>query len=63
MVGFLPLLETLHRYYLLPVPNCLYVDQGVVSLILVMPQFREAYPQVDPSHPGYGFNTVRTLDP
>jgi hypothetical protein len=32
-------------------------DQGVISLILVMPQFRDHYPEVDPSHPHYGFNT------
>lgn len=32
-------------------------DQGVISLILVMPQFRSQYPKVDPSAAHYGFNT------
>lgn len=32
-------------------------DQGVISLILVMPQFRDQYPEVAPSHPHSGFNT------
>lgn len=32
------------------------VDQGVISLILVMPQFRSQYPEVDPQSPNYGFN-------
>jgi sugar porter (SP) family MFS transporter len=32
-------------------------DQGVISLILVMPQFRTQYPQVDAAARHYGFNT------
>ncbi|RDW78677.1 uncharacterized protein DSM5745_05529 [Aspergillus mulundensis] len=32
-------------------------DQGVISLILVMQQFRDYYPEVAPEHPRYGFNT------
>ncbi|KAI1455137.1 general substrate transporter [Annulohypoxylon moriforme] len=32
-------------------------DQGVISLILTMPQFREQFPEVDPSNARYGFNT------
>ena len=32
-------------------------DQGVISLILVMPQFRSQYPQCSPTSPHYGFNT------
>ncbi|KAK7903660.1 hypothetical protein LTR67_001680 [Exophiala xenobiotica] len=32
-------------------------DQGVISLILVMPQFQAQYPEVAPSHAHYGFNT------
>ncbi|KAJ5675955.1 hypothetical protein N7462_008852 [Penicillium macrosclerotiorum] len=31
-------------------------DQGVISLILVMPQFTVQFPQVDESNPHYGFN-------
>lgn len=32
-------------------------DQGVISLILVMPAFHSQYPQTDPSAAHYGFNT------
>lgn len=32
-------------------------DQGVISLILVMPQFIDQFPEVDKSAPRYGFNT------
>lgn len=32
-------------------------DQGVIALILVMPQFRQQYPRVDPAAPHYGFDT------
>ena len=32
-------------------------DQGVITLILTMPQFRGYYPEVSPDHPSYGFNT------
>ncbi|CAH0051912.1 unnamed protein product [Clonostachys solani] len=32
-------------------------DQGVISLILTMPQFQEYFPEVSPGHPSYGFNT------
>jgi MFS family permease len=32
-------------------------DQGVISLILVMPQFLEQYPEVSASNPHQGFNT------
>lgn len=32
-------------------------DQGVISLILTMPQFRGQFPEVAPEHPSYGFNT------
>lgn len=32
-------------------------DQGVISLILTMPQFHGAFPEVAPGHPHYGFNT------
>lgn len=32
-------------------------DQGVISLILTMPQFREHFPEISPEHPSYGFNT------
>ena len=32
-------------------------DQGVISLILTMPQFRGRFPEVSPEHPSYGFNT------
>ncbi|CAG7924833.1 unnamed protein product [Penicillium olsonii] len=32
-------------------------DQGVISLILVMPQFIDQFPQVDPDAPKYGFHT------
>lgn len=32
-------------------------DQGVISIILTMPQFREQFPEVSPGHPRYGFNT------
>lgn len=32
-------------------------DQGVISIILTMTQFREQYPETDPDHPHYGFNT------
>lgn len=31
-------------------------DQGVISLILVMPQFHEQYPETAPGHHRYGFN-------
>lgn len=33
-------------------------DQGVVSLILTMSQFRKAYPETAPGSPGYGFHVV-----
>lgn len=33
------------------------IDQGVISIILVMTQFREQFPKVSPDHPSYGFNT------
>ena len=32
-------------------------DQGVISIILTMTQFREQYPETDLEHPHYGFNT------
>lgn len=32
-------------------------DQGVISLILVMPQFQDAYAEVHPDAHNYGFNT------
>lgn len=32
-------------------------DQGVISLILVMPQFHQTFPEVAPGHSHYGFNT------
>lgn len=32
-------------------------DQGVISLILTMPQFHDAFPEVAPGHRRYGFNT------
>ncbi|EOO01019.1 putative mfs monosaccharide transporter protein [Phaeoacremonium minimum UCRPA7] len=32
-------------------------DQGVISLILTMPQFHEHFPEVAPGHSRYGFNT------
>ena len=32
-------------------------DQGVISLILVMPQFQHEYPKVATTAPHYGFNT------
>ncbi|OJJ59171.1 hypothetical protein ASPSYDRAFT_150895 [Aspergillus sydowii CBS 593.65] len=32
-------------------------DQGVISLILVMDQFRETYPETSPDSPRYGFHT------
>ncbi|KAL2410963.1 High-affinity glucose transporter [Exophiala dermatitidis] len=32
-------------------------DQGVISLILTMPQFHDHFPQVAPGHAHYGFNT------
>ncbi|KAF9884617.1 hypothetical protein FE257_001439 [Aspergillus nanangensis] len=31
-------------------------DQGVISLILVMEQFHQQFPQTAPGHPRYGFN-------
>ncbi|KAL4898071.1 MFS monosaccharide transporter [Aspergillus ambiguus] len=31
-------------------------DQGVISIILVMSQFREQFPKTDPDNPHYGFN-------
>ena len=31
-------------------------DQGVISLILVMPQFHEQFPKIAPGAPHYGFN-------
>ncbi|KAH7009926.1 general substrate transporter [Ilyonectria destructans] len=31
-------------------------DQGVISIILVMEQFHEYFPETAPGHPGYGFN-------
>ncbi|KAJ6185737.1 hypothetical protein N7519_007038 [Penicillium mononematosum] len=31
-------------------------DQGVISLILVMPQFIDQFPEIDTDAPGYGFN-------
>lgn len=31
-------------------------DQGVISLILVMPQFRTQFPETSPEAPRYGFN-------
>src|SRR5690349_7907610 len=30
-------------------------DQGVISIINVMPQFHKQYPEVDPANPGSGF--------
>jgi MFS family permease len=33
------------------------LDQGVISLILTMPAFREQFPEIAPNAPGYGFNT------
>ncbi|KAI1086675.1 hypothetical protein F5B19DRAFT_122280 [Rostrohypoxylon terebratum] len=33
-------------------------DQGVISLILTMPQFRERFPEVNPDNARYGFNTA-----
>ncbi|CAG9973773.1 unnamed protein product [Clonostachys byssicola] len=32
-------------------------DQGVISIILVMDQFRATFPEIDPGHSSYGFNT------
>ncbi|KAL1866184.1 hypothetical protein Daus18300_006848 [Diaporthe australafricana] len=32
-------------------------DQGVVSLILTLPQFHQQFPEIAPGHPRYGFNT------
>lgn len=32
-------------------------DQGVISIINVMPQFHQQYPEVDPKHSGSGFYT------
>lgn len=32
------------------------LDQGVISLILVMPQFHEQYPETAPGAARYGFN-------
>lgn len=32
-------------------------DQGVVSLILTLPQFHAVFPEIAPGHPRYGFNT------
>lgn len=32
-------------------------DQGVISLILVMPQFHDEFPEVAPGAAHYGFNT------
>ncbi|CAI7636566.1 unnamed protein product [Penicillium manginii] len=32
-------------------------DQGVISLILVMPQFVDQFPEVDKNAPSYGFHT------
>ncbi|KAF4836103.1 High-affinity glucose transporter [Colletotrichum siamense] len=32
-------------------------DQGVISIILVMPQFHDQFPETSPDHPRYGFNT------
>lgn len=31
-------------------------DQGVISLILTMPQFHETFPEISPGHSRYGFN-------
>lgn len=31
-------------------------DQGVISIVNVMPQFYAAYPEVSPGYPGSGFN-------
>lgn len=33
-----------------------HLDQGVISIILVMDQFHNAYPETRPGSPGYGFN-------
>lgn len=33
-----------------------YPDQGVISLILVMPQFIDQFPEVGPTYPHHGFN-------
>ncbi|OAP61254.1 hypothetical protein AYL99_03455 [Fonsecaea erecta] len=33
-----------------------YTDQGVISLILVMPQFHEQFPKIAPGAAHYGFN-------
>lgn len=35
----------------------LHLDQGVISLILVMPQFQNTYPECHPDADNYGFNT------
>lgn len=32
-------------------------DQGVISIINVMPQFHARFPQTSPDHPGHGFYT------
>ncbi|CAJ0547449.1 Ff.00g042030.m01.CDS01 [Fusarium sp. VM40] len=32
-------------------------DQGVISIILTMPQFQETFPEIAPGHSRYGFNT------
>ncbi|KAI8307591.1 hypothetical protein K4K61_003478 [Colletotrichum sp. SAR11_59] len=32
-------------------------DQGVISIILVMPQFHDQFPETSPDHPRYGSNT------
>ena len=32
-------------------------DQGVISIILTMPQFQSTFPEISPGHARYGFNT------
>lgn len=32
-------------------------DQGVISIILTMPQFQDTFPEISPGHARYGFNT------
>ncbi|KAF4949922.1 hypothetical protein FSARC_13343 [Fusarium sarcochroum] len=32
-------------------------DQGVISIILTMPQFQHTFPEIAPGHSRYGFNT------
>jgi MFS family permease len=53
--GMIPDLNPL--YAIREISLTVFIDQGVVSLILVMPQFQKQFPQTNPSAPGYGFHT------